>query len=730
MDDMMNSTVSHTTYIVTRRNDGLLLSDIEAPKPLLIMDEEDDLNHNYDGLLSNGFESDVTTSMVLDKASVDVRLLPVVDSEEEVSTPLVDASNNILSFALANQAATNTTTNASDKPLPPQPQNQAPDQSTTVLNAPSPSAKSESEKSEKGSDKGKSPRTEKAVDPAADKTKKKHRPSLMEAIASSPAPAPRPPKPPSKSQLMMERLKASIEQDKNRPKKEVKSRLGFTGTAPANGEVDQENAPSEVKQVNGTAATPTPKKPLSSVNTNRPAALDKTAKTKPAESKSSSSAVVKKAPSQTSVADKSARPASVHHDKTKAPTAPTRPAAKPDDKRMDTATRRPLTSKPTSAQAVGKSAVAAKKAEACKALDDARKKRIEQNAKAFSVLTILYNRDQLEKESLDSILKCAQARLRDQDAFIEKLSKESTSTVNKYETEIAEINRKHAALVDELKASHEKEVEGILLKAKKDLDTELEKVHRQHRYNIDDLDHRLSEAEKRADALREEKLALQKTLEKDENDKIKELMSEISSLQIALELKSDEMKELRHQNRNLQLQVDVIPDKDIQIRKLTHRVDELKLTVAQQLEHIKKIGQEYDELSKSMRASEVMSESVVKENDILRYRLGEVDASPRLNRLHQSINPIDSSTPRSSRRDKMSKSLHADGSPTRSPTRSLVSVYQECGRKKLNFAQDDDDAVIYAPEGTFACSGGKELRPLGEAEPQAEEAANDPEADS
>lgn len=121
-------------------------------------------------------------------------------------------------------------------------------------------------------------------------------------------------------------------------------------------------------------------------------------------------------------------------------------------------------------------------------------------------------------------------------------------------------------------------------------------------------------------------------------------MSEISSLQIALELKSDEMKELRHQNRNLQLQVDVIPDKDIQIRKLTHRVDELKLTVAQQLEHIKytehiflclhiflscrKIGQEYDELSKSMRASEVMSESVVKENDILRYRLGEVDASP------------------------------------------------------------------------------------------------------
>ena len=76
--------------------------------------------------------------------------------------------------------------------------------------------------------------------------------------------------------------------------------------------------------------------------------------------------------------------------------APTRLAPKPDDKRLDTAAKRPLTNKPTTAQAVGKPAVAAKKAEACKALDDARKKRIERNAKAFSVLAILYNRSQLE----------------------------------------------------------------------------------------------------------------------------------------------------------------------------------------------------------------------------------------------------------------------------------------------------------------------------------------------
>uniref|UniRef100_A0A914RXN5 Uncharacterized protein n=1 Tax=Parascaris equorum TaxID=6256 RepID=A0A914RXN5_PAREQ len=105
------------------------------------------------------------------------------------------------------------------------------------------------------------------------------------------------------------------------------------------------------------------------------------------------------------------------------------------------------------------------------------------------------------------------------------------------------------------------------------------------------------------------------------------LSKEISSLNAALEMKSTEMKELRHINAKLQLKVEEIPPKDIEISKLKHRVRELKQLVDQKMNTEKVLASKYEELQRSARSHAEMSESMLKENDLLRYRIEEMESS-------------------------------------------------------------------------------------------------------
>ncbi|KHN72942.1 Uncharacterized protein M01A8.2 [Toxocara canis] len=319
-----------------------------------------------------------------------------------------------------------------------------------------------------------------------------------------------------------------------------------------------------------------------------------------------------------------------------------------------------------------------------------------------------------------------------------------SSVVEKYERAVSVLGSEHSRHLENVTRTHKEEIDSIQQRYEKQLadskeemrqaldeqrcihETEIERLSRTHQIQIATLDSKLGEAEKQAEQLVRDKKALEATLSKDANEKVARLSKEISSLNAALEMKSTEMKELRHINAKLQLKVEEIPPKDIEISKLKHRVHELKQLVDQKMNTEKVLASKYEELQRSARSHAEMSESMLKENDLLRYRIEEMESSTSEGEHNHSKQQSVDSTPLSSRQSSVtfrSRPSQSEKRPsssilpskiTHSPhermrrsadddalTRSIVSVYLEQGRSRLSGSNAD---TIYAPEGTFIVS--------------------------
>uniref|UniRef100_A0A1I7TEI6 VASt domain-containing protein n=1 Tax=Caenorhabditis tropicalis TaxID=1561998 RepID=A0A1I7TEI6_9PELO len=181
-------------------------------------------------------EEQLQSSIVLGESRIGVEHLPIIEDENELETPLVETRT----MTLPNDVNANLSSKTSsyEPPVIETPRVEIPENgnvasspitsptSSTEQQQQSPSSmishESDSRKEEKG-DEG---------DQKSDKHKKMEEKVVSkkkEETPTTPAPPKFPvkPKAPSKHQLMMEQLKASIEAEKNKPKKEVKSRVSL-----------------------------------------------------------------------------------------------------------------------------------------------------------------------------------------------------------------------------------------------------------------------------------------------------------------------------------------------------------------------------------------------------------------------------------------------------------------------------------------------------------------------
>ncbi|VDD89553.1 unnamed protein product [Enterobius vermicularis] len=158
-------------------------------------------------------------------------------------------------------------------------------------------------------------------------------------------------------------------------------------------------------------------------------------------------------------------------------------------------------------------------------------------------------------------------------------------------------------------------------------ETGIMQLKKDNQAHCEELKRKIEEAEKNAEQTAREKAALVATLTKDQDEKTAGLLKEINSLNAALEMKSLENKALRHENAKLQLRVDEIPPKDIEISKLKHRVGELKQVVEQKKNNERQLVAMYRELERLARSRKELSESALMENDMLRFKIEEMETS-------------------------------------------------------------------------------------------------------
>ncbi|WKY00665.1 hypothetical protein Q1695_015024 [Nippostrongylus brasiliensis] len=712
---------SNATYILPPGRSALLeneecdLMSITAPKSILSYRRERSVPDE---------EVTLGTSVVLDESRVGVENLPVVedddnddvdDEDDDLQTPLVEAPppwQPLSSFApppsiMESLGSPSSTEQSTTKEKEPSLRANSRQSDDTGYNGESDASRLEHDDLPLS--------TPNAKESADKEAKHSPRPSrrTMEKLQEPPPPPKFPvkPKPPSKHQLLMEQIKASIEADKLKPKKEIKARVSLLPPPRAPPVAQQNENTTEEKMSESPRRSP--KQPLKAVN----AAPPKPAVERP--KKERKPLYVPPPPKERKIVKTST------------------PNVKNGDKNIDTPnvskieetpTKAPAkggkTQFPTSSFAGGKPANGSKsrnlntKAGSTEISKEEKLQRLRRAARACDALCIVISKTELESARMRSQLEEANEQIARQAEHVEELrshlsqrEKLHLEDVERHKAHSEQVTRSHTEALERLKERYErqlaektKESERALEDERSRHEAELEAMSRRHQKVVISMDEKIAESEKIIVQLTADKKALQTALANDSDQRNQMLTKEINSLQTALEFKSNEMKELRQKYQQVALRVEEIPVKELEITKLKHKVIELKQALDQKLTYEKMLVHQNEELKRQQLAIEEERESMQRNFDVMVYRYETGDeiveqCSPasrqKPGKVQFRSRSSNSDRPNSNARLSQASFSEMDRSTDRdSLTRSTVSMYASQVQLPDNHADD----VIYAPD--------------------------------
>ncbi|CAD6187943.1 unnamed protein product [Caenorhabditis auriculariae] len=574
-----------------------------------------------------------------------------------------------------------------------------------------------------------------ATDPETPKTARK--PLVKEPVAVVPK-FPVKQKVPSKHQLMMEQLKASIEAEKNKPKKEVKSRVSLLPPPQPAAKSQKENEDISMGSdvTNKRTASAPAKQPLKAVNAAQKPSVERPKKERkplyvapppkertekkevaPQTTKPTFVGTSKMAPSKSDTGTENATKGTSKKD------FPTSSFAGIGSK---LAQRKPSTS---STATTSGSATAVKSRSKSATIDEAKKlTRLRWACSTVDVLALVVAQREKQRDEAFQNLEMTSQKLDDTLNTLVELRKKLSETEKMHNELVLEaqlkqehLTKNHDGAIERLKQLNEqqldekaKEFERTLDDERRRREAEMAAMSSRHQKVVASLDEKIGETEKLAEQLKADKKALQTALANDSDQRNQMLSKEISSLQTALEMKSAEMKELRQKNQQLSLQVDEIPLKELEISKWRHKSNEYKHRLDQKTNCEKALVQQIEDLRRRQAHDEAVRVALNNKLDLMNYHFenGDVSASDAnrfslpsrvqfRSRSSASGPRPTSSTPLDGRMFSSSNS-DVDRVDRDVMNRSTLSMYAN----QVRLPENHGDDIIYAPDEIISSRSG------------------------